>query len=106
MSRFSGPQGRGAAAQARQARRAAASMRAEAAAVDAAMAEAADAALAAACEWPWKDAYENEGRAKAALRRMQRSRKGQGLHPYPCPARHWHLGRTFRRVTAAWRASA
>jgi len=58
------------------------------------------------CLWPWKDAYPTQRTALAALNGMDRHRKGQGLHPYPCRAGHWHLGRLLRRSTVAWKAVA
>jgi hypothetical protein len=113
VSRFSGPKGRGALAAHKAAKRAGADRR-NAVTPDRnrrayrLLAAAADRAVgdgqAAACQWPWKDAYENDGRARAALRGMAKHRKSQGLHPYPCPAGHVHLGRTLQRAPVAWRS--
>lgn len=56
------------------------------------------------CQWPWKDVYENRDSARSALKHLPRHRKRQGLHIYPCPAGHWHLGRKIRRPNVAWRS--
>lgn len=115
MSAFSGPQGRGAMTARRAAKRAAAEHRnAETRPEDRRAYRLAHdpaggpqlTAQAAACRWPWKDQYENAGSAKAALRRMPKHRKGQGLNPYPCPGGHFHLGRQLRRAGVAWKAVA
>jgi hypothetical protein len=58
------------------------------------------------CLQPWKEPYENAGRARAALRRMPAHRKAQGLSPYPCAGGHFHLGREMRRAVLAWKAIA
>jgi hypothetical protein len=117
MSRFSGRQGRGALAALRARRRVQAEERnaatpAEfrrayrllAADTDEVVSDAVETTQASACRWPWKDAYENDGRARAAIKGMDRHRKGQGLHPYPCPAGHVHLGRNLQRASVAWRS--
>lgn len=64
------------------------------------------AGAAGRCAWPWKTAYESRAAVDAAFRRMHRSKKSMGLHPYPCPAGHWHLGRNVRRSLLAWKAAA
>jgi hypothetical protein len=119
VSRFSGPQGKGAGNATRKVRRVQAEERNAAtrpefrraarlaAMADAAVAEFAEgdpgAAQARACEWPWKTAYENDGLARAALRRMPKARKTH-VNPYPCPGGHVHLGRQLTRPMAGWRS--
>ena len=59
------------------------------------------------CLWPEKTPYENYDAAIAALKGITaHKRKLQGLHPYPCRAGHYHLGRKLRRASVAWRRAA
>ena len=58
-----------------------------------------------ACEFPNKQAFDTKGDALDAWRgirredrtRARRLRRAPTLHPYRCPAGHWHLGRIKRR---------
>jgi hypothetical protein len=110
MSRFSGPQGRGAGRAYRARKRAEATGRnaAYAALYSVRDADPGAAVLtaAASCRQPWKTPYENPGSARATLDRLPRHRKLMGLHPYPCPAGHWHLGRNLKRASVAWKSVA
>jgi len=108
MSRFHGPQGRGAGRAYRATKRAEAIARNAACAALYAVRELDEGpavlTAAASCRQPWKTPYENPGAAQATLTRLPRHRKLMGLHPYPCAAGHWHLGRTIRRAKVAWRS--
>jgi hypothetical protein len=113
VSRFTGPQFRGARAADRKARRAEADTRNERTLPHKRAAYwrslipadiAAELTASGPCVWPWKTAYANQAAISAARNGMDPHRKRQGLHPYPCPAGHFHLGRLLRRPSFAWRS--
>jgi hypothetical protein len=113
MSRYTGPQSRGAQARNRARKRVEADTRNartlphKRAAYWRDLTELADELEPGPCLWPWKTAYPTEAVALAALHGIGRLKKRQGLHPYPCRAGgHWHLGRLLRRSSAAWKRAA
>jgi len=113
MSRFTGPQHRGALRVLRARRRREAEDRQAAYRQwlarlerDDEPAELAGLVKTGRCLHPWKTRYETQALARAAIRRMPKHRKGQGLNEYRCPAGHWHLGRKTRRKYLGWKAAA
>lgn len=62
--------------------------------------------MAGECPWPWKERFASRAEAAHRYSRLPPWRKTQGLRPYRCDTGdHYHLGRSYSRVSAAWRAA-